>query len=139
MVHRKEAYLKKARLLIAGVGILLPYLARIPGVLFEGPEWFTSFLGSGPGALVFFGFFNAFCWASILLATSTYRHPDSAWFPVVFGFSMPAVAYSFLDLASSSTAAVALAFIPLFSLPLVFAGWLAGRYYDRKQTALEAE
>ncbi len=52
---------------------------------------------------------------------------------------MPALAYSFRDLAPSSTAAVAFVFIPLYSLPLVFAGWLTGQYYDRKQTALAGE
>ncbi len=124
--------MKTARLLIVLIGILLPYLARTPGTLVKGPDWFTSYLGGGFGGVMFFGIFNAFCWGSILAATFSYRHARSIWFPVFFGFAFPLWEHAFLDLSSDAQAAVALVFIPLYSLPLVFIGWLAGLWFDRK-------
>jgi hypothetical protein len=124
--------MKIARLLIIVIGILLPYLMRIPGMIGRGTGWFTSYLGDSFGAIIFFGVFNAFCWGSIFISTFTYRHVRSVWFPVCFGFALPAVAHTFLDLSSSSMSAIALVFIPLYSLPLVFIGWLIGFWYDRK-------
>jgi hypothetical protein len=124
--------MKTARIAIVVFGILLPYFARIPGTLIKGAAWFTSYLGNGLGAIAFFGAFNAVCWASILGASFTYRHPSSVWFPAVLGFAFPAVAHAFLDLSSSSTAAIALVFIPIFSLPFVLVGWLVGLWFDRR-------
>jgi hypothetical protein len=124
---------KRARLLIVVFGIFVPYLARIPGVFFKGTEWLTSFFGDPPiGAFLFFGAFNAVCWGSILFGSFSYKNPKSILFPAIFGFAFPAIAYACLDLSSSSTAAVALVFIPIYSFPLVFLGWLIGRWYDRK-------
>ena len=120
------------QILVVAVGILLPYLARIPGILTRGPAWFTSFLDGGIGAAVFFGAFNAVLWASVLLAVRSYRHARSAWFPVIIGFALPALAYATIDLAASSTAALGLVFIPLEAVPLVAVGWLVGRYFDRR-------
>lgn len=128
----------RARVVVIIFGLLLPYLARIPGVFFHGQQWFLSFLGSGVGAFVFLGVFNALCWGSVLVSTLSYRHPRSTLFPVVFGFSLPAVAYGSLDLLSSSTAAIALIFIPIYALPLVLIGWWAGWMYDRKLTRSHA-
>jgi len=124
--------MKTARILIVLVGILLPYLARIPGALLNGSSWFTSYLGSGLDALVLLGVCNALCWGAILAASFTYRHARSIWFPAVLGFGFLALAHGFLDLSSGSTAAISLIFIPIFSLPLVIVGWLAGLLYDRR-------
>jgi hypothetical protein len=126
---------KKIKFLIAGAGILLPYVVRLPGVLIKGPIWFTSFWDVGFKGFVFFGAYNAIFWGSVLLAVSTFHQLRSAWFPVILGFAFPAIAYAFVDLTSSSTAALGLIFIPLYALPLVLIGWLAGRYYDRKRGA----
>ena len=120
-----------ARCLVVLVGILLPYAIRILGMPAHGASWFTSYLGDGIDALLFFGAFNAICWGSILLATLTYRHVRSVWFPALLGFAVPAYYHATLDLASSSTAAIGLIFIPIYSLPCVFAGWLIGLLFDR--------
>lgn len=120
-----------ARWLVVLVGILLPYAIRILGIPAHGVGWFTSYMGNGIDALVFFGAFNAICWGSILLATLTYRHVRSVWFPALLGFAVPAYFHATLDLASSSTAAIALIFIPIYSLPGVFLGWLIGLLFDR--------
>jgi hypothetical protein len=124
--------MKRERILIVIVGILLPYLVRIPGMTVKGTDWLTSYFGDGIGAMLFFGAFNAVCWGSILLASFSYKTPSAIWFPAVFGFAFPAIANAFLDLSSDSMASVALVFIPIYSLPLVFIGWLIGFWYDRK-------
>lgn len=117
------------------VGILLPYLARLPGVFVFGVDWFTAYLGDGIGAVLFLEGLNGVCWGSILGASFTYRHARSVWFPAVLGFAFPAIAHACLDLSSDSTAAVAIVFIPLYSLPLVFLGWLLGLWFDRRSAS----
>lgn len=124
--------METARLCIIVVGILLPCLTRIPGAFFHGLGWLTAMFGSGPEALLFLGLFNAVCWGSIVLAVRSYHNPRSAWFPSVLGFAFPVLGYASVDLTAASTAAIALVLIPFYSLPLVFAGWLVGRSYDRR-------
>lgn len=119
-----------ARFAIAVVGFLLPYVARLPGVFVYGPDWLWSYFGDGLGLSVLLGGFNAINWGAVLAASSTYRNPHAAWFPVVLGFAFPAFAHASLDLSSDAQAAISLVLIPIFSLPLVFAGWLVGRWFD---------
>lgn len=130
--------MKTARILVIVIGVLLPYLSRIPGTFIKGAAWFTSYLGSGIGAIIFFGVFNAICWGSILGASFSYRHPSSVCFPAILGFAALAAMHAFLDLASSSTAAIALVFIPIYSLPLVLIGWLIGLWFDRRLSRRES-
>ena len=118
--------------LIATFGVLHPYLARIPGVFTHGESWFTSYLGTGLLALVYFGVFNAVLWGAILFAIRSYRHTRSALWPALLGFSFPLIAHSQVDLASDPQAAVLLILIPLYGLPLVFVGWLIGRWVDQR-------
>jgi FAD binding domain len=120
-----------ARGLVVAVGILLPYAVRILGIPAQGVRWFTSYLGGGIEALLFLGTYNAICWGSILLATLTYRHVRSVWFPALAGFAVLAFYHARLDLAASSMAAIGLLFIPTFTLPYVFVGWLIGLLFDR--------
>lgn len=81
--------MKAARIGVVVIGILLPYLSRIPGVMTHGWPWLTSYFGD-PGhqiqAILFFGAFNAIAWGSILLASLTYRSPYAICFPAVLGF-----------------------------------------------------
>ena len=124
--------MRRARLLIAIVGILLPYAARIPGALIHGIPWLTSYFGSAWWAFLMFAAFNAVNWGSILIATLAYRHARSAWFPAVLGFALPIAAHTAVDLSADAQAAVALVVIPFASLPGVVVGWLLGLWYDRR-------
>lgn len=126
----------KARLAIAIFGIVLPYVSRLPGVFIRGPDWLWSYFGDGMGLTLLLGGFNAISWGAILAASYTYRNPHAAWFPAVLGFAFPAFAHAFLDLSSDAQAAIALVLIPILSLPLVFAGWLAGRWFDRRDEVM---
>ncbi len=138
MFDTHRVVMGKVRWLVAAIGILLPYLARIPGAFLKGPRWITDLLGAGPEAVLFLSAFHAICWGAILLAVCSFRRPTSAWFPAIFGFAVPAVAYASLDLRSSSTAAVAMVFVPIYSLPLLLLGWLIGRYFDRRAAPITA-
>lgn len=122
----------KTRWVIVMVGVLLPYAARLPGVLTNGPDWLWSYFGDGLGAVLLLGAFNAICWGAILVASNSYSNPHAAWFPALAGFAFPAFMHATLDLSSDPQAAIALVLIPLFSLPLVWVGWLAGRWFDHR-------
>lgn len=124
--------MNSARALVVVVGVLLPYAARLPGLLTRGPDWLWSYFVSGVGATLFFGGLNAITWGSVLAASFSYRNPRAVWFPAVMGFSLPAYLHASVDLSSDPQAAIALVLIPLLSLPPIFIGWLVGRWYDRK-------
>ena len=113
-------------------GILSPYLARIPGMFIYGEHWLTSYFGSGLGALLFFGAFNAIVWGSILIAIQNYQHARSVWWPAVMGFALPLVAHAYIDLAADAQAAIALVIVPFYALPGIFIGGWIGRWYDRR-------
>lgn len=123
--------MKTARLLIIVVGVLLPFLARIPGALIEGKSWFTSYFDGGFGGVAFIIGLHVLCWGSILLATFSYKQTTAVWFPAVFGFAFAGLSHAFLNLNSSSTAALGLVAIPLLSVPVVLIGWLLGLWYQR--------
>jgi hypothetical protein len=120
-----------ARILIAVAGILLPYAARIPGAVVEGPGWFASYLPGSIAAFLFVQAWNAVCWGSVLAATFAYRSPRSAWFPAILGFAYPLYEHATLDLLSDAQAALGLIIMPIYSLPLVFVGAMAGLIFDR--------
>jgi hypothetical protein len=124
--------MNSARVAVVAVGILLPYAARLPGTLTRGPDWLWSYFGGGLGATLFFAGLNAICWGSVLAASFSYRNPRSVWFPAVLGFSLPFYLHASVDLSSDPQAAIALVLIPLLSLPLIFVGWLVGRWFDGK-------
>jgi hypothetical protein len=131
MLRPMNTPIKKIQLVVAGVGILVPYLSRIPGVFFKSSTWLTSFLSVGIGGTLFLQTFNAVCWGAIVCAIGTYKNARSVFFPILAGFPLLVFWYAYLDLASSSTAALALIFIPIETLPPIFVGWLIGKYFDR--------
>lgn len=122
----------KSRIAIVVVGILLPYVARLPGVFTHGPDWLWSYLGHGVAAALFFGLFNAIAWGAVLKASYSYRNPHAVWFAAVPAFVFLAANHAFLDLSADPQAALGLLFIPLYSLPLVWVGWLAGKWFDQR-------
>ena len=123
--------MKTARVLIVVIGILLPFLSRIPGALIKGKSWFTCYFDGGLGGTAFISALQALCWGSILLATLSYKQTNAVWFPGAFGFAFVGLSHAFLNLSSSSTAAIGLVAIPLLSLPVVLVGWLIGLWYQR--------
>ena len=127
---RGKSAMAAARIAVALVGIALPYLARIPGTAARGPEWLTSYFGSGLGAFVFLAGFNAINWGAILLGTLVLRSIPAVAVAAAVGFALPAYGHATLDLASDAQAAVGLILIPIGSLPLVALGSLLGLGVD---------
>lgn len=119
--------MKQARWAIALVGILLPYLARVPG----GTAWLDQYLSAGVPGFLLISTFNAIAWGSILLLSLLYRHVSSLVCPVVSGFGFLAVVHGTLDLAADAQAGVALVFIPFYALAFIAVGGALGYGYDR--------
>jgi hypothetical protein len=138
----------RGRWLIIGVGVLLPYLARLPGSFVRGPSWIGQYFPAGDDfglitirgvmyfglttimGLVYVGAFNAVAWGAILGTTFTFNDQRLAWLPALVGFSYLADAHARLDVAADPQNPIALIFIPLFALKYIFAAWLLGLALD---------
>jgi hypothetical protein len=114
-----ENAMRRIRLLIVIGGILLPFIAAIV----------NSSLPLDLRGVLFLGALNSICWGSILLATTGYRDPNSAIFPIVTGFAWPTLFYLTFNGKSSPLGFI---FLPIENLGFVFAGWLVGRYVDKR-------
>jgi hypothetical protein len=120
----------RIRIAIVVVGILLPYLVRIPG----GLSWLHQYTNVGIAGFLFFGAFNAIAWGAILACTFLYKQKLSAIAPVVFGFIPLAWVHSIYDLSSDAQAAIGLIFIPIYALVPIAIGGVIGYVIDRKST-----
>jgi hypothetical protein len=125
--------MRRVRMVILIFGVLLPYLMRLPGMLFHGPAWLTSYFGNSLLAFLLINAFQAINWLPLYLGTLALRHPRSAIVAAAIGFALPIYGHATLNLASDAQAAVALFVIPIFSLPLVLIGWITGFFIDRKR------
>ena len=116
------------RIAIVIFGILLPYLARIPG----GSNWWHQYTSGGVNGFLFFGAFNAITWGAILLCTFFYKHKLSTLAPVLFGFVPLALVHGTYDLSSDAQAAIGLIFIPIYALVPIAIGGVIGYVVDRR-------
>lgn len=121
--------MRAARLAVVIIGIVLPYLARVPG----GTTWLRQYTSGGVGALLLLEGFNAIAWGAILATTFLYRRPSSVIFPALFGFGYLAYMHATLDLGSDAQAGIALIFIPIYALLPVLVGAVIGWFYDRRR------
>jgi|GEM_PF-631785 len=119
--------MRKTRWLVLLVGVLLPYVARLPG----GLEWFLPYANAGIAGALLLGGFNAIAWGAILLASHFYRRPSSLLIPSILGFGFLAYAHYSLDLAADAQAAIAIVFIPIYALVPIGAGSIIGYLVDR--------
>jgi hypothetical protein len=108
-----------ARVRIVLIGVLLPYAARLPGVLIHGPDWFMSYVRVGLGGIAFMQSFNAISWGSLVLLSYLLRRPQALVAPSLLGLGFVAFAHSGVDLGRDAQSAVAMVFIPIYSLPIV--------------------
>lgn len=126
--------MRRNRWIIAILGILTPYLARLPGVPEHGWWWLTSYFGDTFWAPLFFGAFNAVCWVPAIMGSLLYKQPSSAWYPAVGALASSAVMHSTVDLSADAQAALALVVLPFFTLPFTATGWIIGYYVDRAKS-----
>ena len=116
-----------ARITIVVLGVLLPFLARLPG----GLEWLKQYTDGGVEGVLFLSAFNAPVWLGLLALTFVYRRPASLLIPCVLTFGFLAFAHFSMDLASDAQAAVGLVFIPVLAVPLLVVGGVVGYVVDR--------
>ena len=111
--------MRQARLAVVTVGVLLPYLARIPGTFVHGARWLSSYFSEGVTGVLFVGAFNALSWGCLVLLSFLVRRPVALVTPALAGFGFLAVAHGGLDLGADPQSAVALAFIPVYAVPII--------------------
>lgn len=107
------------------VGLLVPFIARLPNVPTRGWEWFTDYL---PGiGFLFFGAFNLVP-AGVLygLGRASRRAPIAFWLSLAVAVAFLIWAHGTINLRSSSTAAIGLLFIPIYGAGAAIAGWVVG-------------
>jgi hypothetical protein len=123
-------------LLALGVGLLTPYLARLPNVPIRGWEWFTNYF-VGFGGTMFFSAFNLIPAVTLFaFGKASKRAPTAFWFALAAAVGFLLWAHGSIDLRSSSTAALGLIFIPVWAVGAVVAGWVVGRLVH---TAIRSE
>lgn len=120
--------MQKGRFIIIVLGILLPYLARLPG----GIDWLQQYTDISLWGWLFFGIFNAIAWGAILAISFKYKRPLSLIAPCLLGFGFLAWAHYTVDLAADAQAAIALIFIPIFALLPIAIGGIVGYWIDQK-------
>ena len=105
---------------------IVPFLARFPSVPMRGWKWFIDYL-PGIGGLLFFSAFNLIPGVVLYgLGKGSKRAPLAFWFAVAAGVGFLLWAHGTLNLRSSSTAAIALVFIPIYGAGAVLVGWAIG-------------
>ena len=116
------------RIAVAVVGILLPYLVRIPG----GAAWVERSTDVGWRGFLLFGAFNAIAWGSIVGLSFLFRRPEPLLIPCVLGFGFLAWAHNEVDLNSDAQAGLALLVIPIVALAPILVGAVLGYVLDRR-------
>lgn len=118
----------RARLLVVLIGIVLPYLARLP----LGIDALTQYTDTGLGGWLLLGGFNAIAWGAILAISFAYRHALPLLVPALFGFAFIAWSHATLDLQSDAQSPIAIVFIPIYALAPIAVGGVIGYVMDRR-------
>jgi len=113
-------------LVSVAIGLLVPFIARLPSVPLRGWDWFTDYL-PGIGGILFFSAFNLIPSVALFgLGKAGKRAPLAYWFAVAGLVAFLLWAHGTVNLRSSSTAAIALLFVPIYAIGAVAAGWGIG-------------
>lgn len=107
---------------ILALGILIPYLARVPGALAGRPDWLWQYLSGGLGGFLLIEAANALVVGAAWLSLVVFRGRLLAGLPIAAGYSVLFVLHAGLDLSADAQAAIALLFIPVYSLPAFLVG-----------------
>jgi len=113
--------MQRLRVLLIVVGVVLPYLARIPGALVHGADWFLAYVEPDLGGHLFLQAFNALAWGTVVTVSFLTSRRSVIWPTAGAAFGLVAFGHATLDLAGSSTAAVAVVFIPIYAVPFATA------------------
>jgi hypothetical protein len=119
---------------IAVVGVLLPYVARLP----KGVEWVQQYTNTGLLGNLFLGILNAIPWGCMIAASSAFRNTKLVLVPCAFGFGVLAWGHYTLNLHSNANAPIALVIIPFYATVAVGIGTAVGLAIDRLVTRRDA-
>lgn len=118
----------KARLAVIVIGILLPYLARLPG----GTDWLAQYTDAGIAGALLLSLLNAIAWGSVLLISFFYRQPLSVLTAALPGFAFLAWAHYSLDLSADGQSALGIVLFPLYALLPILVGGVTGYLLDKR-------
>lgn len=127
MLAVRKRQMNKVRIIVALLGIFLPYLVRIP----RGMAWVEQYTDTSILGFVFFGAFNAIAWGSLIAFSFLFRRPAPFLIPCTTGFAFLGWAHYGLDLGADAQAALAVIFIPIFALVPIALGSAVGYVVDR--------
>jgi hypothetical protein len=106
--------------------LLGPFLARLPGVPMHGWEWFTDYL-PGLSGLLFISAFNLIPGIVLYgIGKGSKRAPIAFWFATSAAIGFLLWAHGTVNVRSSSTASIALVFIPVYGVGAIVIGWVIG-------------
>lgn len=108
------------------VGLVTPFLARLPGVPFRGIEWLTAYLAGGMSILFLsvVNFIPSIAWFG--LGRASKKIPLAYWVSISGGVAFLLYAHGSINLSSNSTAAIGLLLIPFYAVGAILASWLLG-------------
>ena len=110
--------------------IATPFLSRIPGAAWYGTDWLTSYLQSFAG-IFFIAAFAAIPGIGLWLAARKFSSNLGFKLGLAMMIIALAVMHGTLDLASDSTAAVALVIFPILALAPTLTAFGLGIVVDR--------
>jgi hypothetical protein len=113
---RNRSALTRARAGIVIAGVLLPYLARIPGTFVHGSQWLEMHLFGGLGSFMLIQLPNALCWGTLFALSFTLRKVSTLILPSVAYFGLLAYLHAG-DL--SGFKGFALLYLPIVGIPVV--------------------
>lgn len=109
---------RRTRWLLVGLGVSLPYIARIGSA---GDYWSASWQ-----AQLFLLAVGAVMWLPLLALTWLYRYRASMWPPALLGLGFAFWAHVSVDLQADAQAGIAVVMIPFLSLAPTAIGALMG-------------
>lgn len=118
----------KARLALVLLGLLLPYLARLPG----GSDWLAQYADAGVAGALFLSALNAIAWGSLLAISFLYRKPLSLLVAALPAFLFLTWAHYSLDLSADAQSALGIVVLPVYALLPVLVGGISGYLLDKR-------
>jgi hypothetical protein len=114
---------------------LVPFIARLSTAPVRGWDWVADYLPNIMG-MIFIAPFNFIPGLALyLVGKGSKLRPLAYWFALFAGVGFLLWAHGTLNLRSSSTAAIALAFIPLYGTGVIIFGWVVGLIVQSKVQA----
>ena len=108
------------------IGLLTPFIARLPIVPIRGWAWLTDYF-LGFFGLLFFSVFNlipSIIWWAI--GKGSDNKPLAFWFSLSGGIGFLLLGHGILNLHSTSTAVLALPGLPIYAVGASLVGWVLG-------------